>query len=256
VAPTEGGAVMSGPLFLVLDCETTGTDHAVDRVVELGAVLTSETETLAYASTLVNPGIPIRPDASAVHHLVDENVANAPALERAVEDVVAVVMQGQDRFEVDAYVAHNAPFDRGFLGEHFSAAPWIDTYRAAKRYLPDLPGHSNQFLRYGLGLPVKHQSEILDPAMSPHRALGDAIVTAALLRFLLAGPAGEDYRRLGMRDFAAHVDSPLLLTTVGFGKHQGKPWAEVPADYLAWMLRQNPGFDYDTEFTARYYMQR
>lgn len=243
---------MTGPLFLVLDCETTGTDPVTDGVVEVAAVLTSGDETLAFDSMPVNPGRPIRPEASAVHHMVDADVAFAPPLDRAVEEVIASVMLGQDRYEVDAYVAHNAPFDRGFLGGHLSAAPWLDTYRAAKRYLPDLPGHSNQYLRYALRLPVPHVSD--DPLLAPHRALGDAIVTAALLRYLLAGPAREDYQRLGVRGLAEHVDSPLLLTTCNFGKHAGKPWAEVPRDYLAWMLRQQPGFDPDTTFTAEHYL--
>ncbi len=238
-------------LFLVLDCETTGTDHATDGVVEVGAVLSDERTTLAYDSMLNNPGVPIRPEASAVHHLVDEDVCHAEDLDSTMEDVVSVVMQGQKSYQVDAYVAHNAPFDRGFLGRHLSAVPWLDTLRMARRYLPDLAAHGNQYLRYALKLPVERSE---DPTMAPHRALGDALVTAALLRHLLAGPAKEDFERLGVAGFVAHVEAPMLVQVVNFGKHRGKKWSDVPRDYLAWFLRNGEGADLDVLHTVRHWL--
>jgi exodeoxyribonuclease X len=124
--------------------------------------------------------------------------------------------------------------------------PWLDTYRMALRYLPDAPGHGNQVLRYFLRLPVSRD-------VPAHRALGDCITTAALLRHLLAGPAREDFERLGVAGFAAHIDSPLVLQACNFGKHAGKAWAEVPRDYLAWILRTG-GFDPDVTFTAKHWL--
>jgi hypothetical protein len=75
-------------------------------------------------------------------------------------------------------------------------------------------------------------------------------VTAALLRYLLAGPARADFERMGTKEFELFIDGPLLLTMCNFGKHAGKKWADVPRDYLQWMERTG-GFDPDVAFTAK-----
>ncbi len=233
---------MSSPIFLILDTETTGIDHEKDRVIEIGFAATNLQNLLGDGSQLVNPGVPISAEASACHHMVDEDVEDCLPL----EEVLAAMSEDWALWgEACAYVAHNAPFDRGFLPK-LTDKPWLDTYRMSKRYLPELPHHANQFLRYHLRLDVPRD-------IPAHRALGDCIVTAALLRYLLTGPAAGDFERLGVAEFVKFVDGPLLLSTVNFGKHAGKKWAEVPRDYLAWMLRTG-GFDPDTTHTAEHYL--
>ena len=230
--------------FLVLDTETTGTDPAKDQVIELGFATTDLYETLYFCSYLVRATVPISAEASAVHHLTDEDLINAyDDLPLAISEMQS---DGTGWFSSVAYAAHNAPFDRQFLPT-LTDKPWLDTLRMARRYLPDAPGHSNQVLRYHLKLDVPRDIPV-------HRAEGDCITTAALLRYLLTGPARDDFERLGVAEFAKHVDSPLVLTMCNFGKHAGKPWAEVPRDYLAWILRQ-PDFDPDVRFTAETYLR-
>jgi exodeoxyribonuclease X len=234
---------MSGLLFLVLDTETTGPDDH-DQPIEIAYCVTDLDRELGSNSVLVKPTIPITPGASACHHLVDEDLVDAPALDAATELLMAPHLEAWT--EASAYVAHNAPFDRRQL-PLLTDRPWLDTLRMARRYLPDLQGHANQFLRYALKLNVPRD-------VSAHRALGDCIVTAALLRYLLTGPARDDFERLGVAEFAKHVDSPMLLYLCNFGKHVGKKWGDVPSDYLAWILRQ-PDFDPDVTFTARYWLR-
>lgn len=233
---------MSGPLFMVLDTETTGTDPAKDQIIELGYAVTDlgDIGTMASGAYLAKPTVPISPEASAIHHLVDEDLED----EDPLNVTLSFLRETPKWYEAVAYVAHNAPFDRSFL-PMLDDKPWIDTYRAAKRYLPDVPSHSNQALRYRLKLDVPRE-------IHAHRAEGDCIATAALLRYLLAGPAKEDFERLGVAGFAAHVDSPLVLQVCNFGKHAGRKWSEVPVDYLAWILRQ-PDFDPDVRHTAKHF---
>lgn len=234
---------MSGPLFLVLDVETTGTDPAKDQVVELAYVATDLERERGCNSTLVKASVPITPEASAVHHLIDEDLVDALPTDAAMSWLMDRVLGETSAWPgAVAYVAHNAPFDRSFL-PMLTDKPWLDTLRMAMRYLPELPKHGNQYLRYALKLDVPHD-------IGAHRAEGDCIATASLLRYLLAGPARADFERLGVAEFAAYVDSPLVLKTCRFGKHAGKPWAEVPRDYLAWILRQ-PDFDPDVRHTAK-----
>lgn len=78
----------------------------------------------------------------------------------------------------DAYVAHNCDFERSFLGNYLDPATWICTYKCALRAWPDLTSHSNQALRYTLGLVNPHGID--RTTLNSHRALSDAIVTSAI----------------------------------------------------------------------------
>jgi exodeoxyribonuclease X len=90
----------------VIDIETTGADPTVDAIIEIASVDLLKDGTIAnQRSALVRPPRPVPPESSAVHHPIDEDLAFAPQL----EDVL-------DQFKgADAYVAHNADFERSFL---------------------------------------------------------------------------------------------------------------------------------------------
>ena len=225
--------------FLIIDTETTGLDPARDRVVEIGYAVTSLTETLQSGSCLVNPCVPIPPSASAIHHLLDEDVKDAPILDEAIKTLPGLLPA--------AYVAHNAPFDASFLP--MLHGPWLDTKRIARRYMPELPEFSNQFLRYALKLDVPRDTVA-------HRAEGDCIVTAALLRYLLNGPAKADLESQAFPAFIAQQQTPVLLHTVGFGKHKGILWSEVPRGYLDWLAKNPQGDDGDLSYTVHHYLGR
>lgn len=225
--------------MLILDVETTGLDPARDRVVEIGYAVTNLTETLQSGSCLVNPGIPIPPSASAIHHLLDCDVLDASDLDGAIKTLPGLLPA--------AYVAHNAPFDASFLP--MLHGPWLDTRRIARRYMPELPEFSNQFLRYALKLDVPRDTVA-------HRALGDCIVTAALLRYLLIGPAKADFEGRPLPEFIAQQQTPVLLHTVGFGKHKGLLWSEVPRGYLDWLAKNPQGEDGDLAYTVQHYLRR
>ena len=168
----------------VFDTETTGLkpDNG-DRVVEIAVVplrifdggrAIGRTDG---AQSLVNPGRPIPPEASAIHHIIDEDVENAPDLDTAVD----LILQGDT---VDVCAAHNAKFDRAFL-PMLDGRRWIDTYRCARHLWPDAPKHNNQTLRYYLGIDLPRD-------VPQHRALPDAIVTAEILStMLLEQPINE-----------------------------------------------------------------
>jgi len=153
----------------VIDIETTGTDPTVDATIEIASVDLLKDGTIANQRTaLVRPPLPVPPEASAVHHLIDEDLAFAPTLDEVL-----------DQFRgADAYVAHNANFERAFLEHLLGDALWACTYKCALRIWPDLPAHNNQALRYRLGF--VNPFGIDRHTLSPHRALSDAIVTAAV----------------------------------------------------------------------------
>src|SRR5262245_14508337 len=62
----------------VLDCETTGTSPCTDRLVEIGVIKFFPGGRPLSCIRLINPGIPIPPDASRVHGITNETVAGSP----------------------------------------------------------------------------------------------------------------------------------------------------------------------------------
>jgi DNA polymerase III epsilon subunit-like protein len=66
----------------IIDIETTGTDPATDAIIEIASVDLLKDGTITnQRSTLVRPPIPVPPESSAVHHLIDEDLAFAPQLD-------------------------------------------------------------------------------------------------------------------------------------------------------------------------------
>lgn len=227
----------------ILDLETTGTE-ATDHVVEIAAIdLIIEDGALKDVDgpwdRLVKPPVPIPAVASAVHHIIDEDVADCLPWLQAV-----TVFIGDN---IDAYVAHNCRFERQWLTDELTGGkPWICTYKCALRLWPEAPSHSNQALRYWLKLPE------IDRALAAHRAMPDVVVTGKLLARMLWPPAGE--KVVTVEQMIKVSSMPAILPKLRFGKHAGKKFSEVPKDYLEWMVKQTD-MDEDAVFTARHHLK-
>jgi exodeoxyribonuclease X len=223
----------------VIDIETTGLDPAMDAIVEIASVDVLSDWTIANQhEAIVCPPVPIPPEASAVHHLMDEDVAGKPPLREVLE-----LFEG-----ADAYVAHNCAFEQSFLGDHLGRVTgreaWVCTYKCALRTWPDWPSHSNQALRYRLGL--ANPFGIARATLNPHRALADAIVTAAVFVEVMKLAKWPDLLRWSAE--------PALHTKLGFGKHKGQRYDAVPQDYLEWILRSD--LDEGVKFSARHWLDK
>lgn len=73
----------------VFDLETTGTRIGRDRIVQIAIVRLSPDGSRTAYQALVNPGIPIPPEATAVHGISDLDVAMAPRLEDIAQEILA-----------------------------------------------------------------------------------------------------------------------------------------------------------------------
>jgi DNA polymerase-3 subunit epsilon len=121
--------------FVVVDLETTGGSPATCAITEIGAVKVRGGEPLGEFQTLVNPGMPIPPFISVLTGITDAAVAGSPPIGAALPAFL--------EFAAGAtLVAHNAPFDVGFLKAAAEAqgVPWprfpvLDTARLARRVL-------------------------------------------------------------------------------------------------------------------------
>jgi exodeoxyribonuclease X len=220
-------------IIRVIDFETTGMppDAAVCEIGWCDLVLgDGPTMITPVQAMFVNPNRPMPIEAMAVHHIRDWDVANAPP----ITDGFMRIADG-----ADVFAAHNAVFERSFFSGN--EMPWICTYRCGLRAWPESPVHSNQGLRYFLTL------DLGEEAMPPHRAGPDAYVTAHILRALL-GVQPSDV-------LIKWTSEPALLVKCGFGKHRGQKWAEVPSDYLEWLLRQRDMGE-DIHHTARHHLRQ
>ncbi len=180
--------ILAGTRLVAVDTETTGFDPAQGHgLVEVACVDVEDGRIAGTWSSLVRPGRPIPPDATAIHGITDAMVRDAPAPE-------AVAAELRRRCGDAALVFHNAPFDLPFLAALLRQGrqppllnPVVDTLGLA-RGLFDPGGNALGALAARLGL----------PAETAHRALGDALTTARL--FLVLAERWE--RERGARSVA------------------------------------------------------
>lgn len=247
---------MPSPVLCVLDTETTGLEPAHGAVVEFAACivhLDGHTWTPSEVfSRFVHPGMPIPPESSAIHHIVDDDVADAPPLAHVL-DAFGLWLASRG-IAPAVFAAHNAPFDRGFLGaltQKYPLVPWLCTQRLAHHLVPGLPSYSNQALRYRLHLtPQFELASSCGGRTDPHSAAGDAIVTASLLCHELALARTRLPDIHGVRQLAQYADTPYLIARMPFGKHKGEAFADLPSDYLSWLKRTTT--DPDILFTIEH----
>jgi len=205
------------------DTETTGVRNDKDRIIELAAFDPVENRTFC---RFINPGIPIPPEATAIHNITNEMVSNAPGFKEIAEEFIAFCPPQA------VLIAHNNDsFDKLFLEQEFKrsglAFPefrFIDTLKWARKYRGDLPRHTLQSLREVYGF----------PSNQAHRALDDVIILHQVFSAMI-----DD---LSMETILELLGRPQVLSRMPFGKHQGKLLADVPKDYVAW-LASSGAFD-------------
>jgi len=197
----EGGAAaeVSGMTIIrCIDLESTGIPTEQDRhaVCEVGwcdLTLVGGGDVIIGPTVdmITDPRRPIPPEARAVHHISDAEVAE---IGHPVDAAFQLLMQGPP----DLFCAHNSGFEREFFGG--GDVRWLCSYKVALRLWPDAPSHSLQVLRYHLELDVNHER-----AMPPHRAGPDAYLCAVMMASIL-----EDGRAT-IDDMVRWSSGPALL---------------------------------------------
>ena len=164
--------------FVVVDLETTGGAAGTDAITEIGAVKVRNGEVIGEFATLVDPGVGISPFISVLTGITDRMVAKAPRISSVLPSFL--------EFAAGAVlVAHNAPFDIGFLKAACAAQqrrwpgfPIVDTAVIARRVLTrdEVPNCKLATL-----------AAFFRATTTPiHRALADARATVDVLHGLIA----------------------------------------------------------------------
>src|SRR5689334_11423074 len=105
----------SGQRSVVFDTETTGLDPLTgDRVIEVACVeLHRDLPTGRTFHALIDPERDVPEDSTRVHGMTRADLLGKPVFADVVDDLLAFLAD-------DALIAHNAPFDFGFLNAEFS----------------------------------------------------------------------------------------------------------------------------------------
>jgi DNA polymerase-3 subunit epsilon len=172
----EVGRPLADVTFVVVDLETTGATPGTAEIAEIGAVKIRGGRVLAEMATLVRPCAGIPPLISVLTGITDAMVATAPGIAEVVPTFLEFARG-------TVLVAHNAPFDLGFLRAACARAGYpdpgwehLDTVRIARRVVtrdesPDCR--------------LSSLARVFRSRTSPcHRALADARATVDVLHGL------------------------------------------------------------------------
>jgi DNA polymerase III epsilon subunit family exonuclease len=163
--------------FVVFDVETTGlSPHDGDRIIEIAAMKVKGLQVVDKFYSLVNPKRRIPSEATNVHQITDEMVADAPTSEEALPRMIEFIGGG-------CVAGHNVRFDLNFLCHELHLAgrklndgtPAIDTLKMSRELLPYLSNHKLAYLARSLGVTVTET----------HRAMSDVDITVKVMLRLL-----------------------------------------------------------------------
>lgn len=216
----ELGTPMRETTFVVFDLETTGGSTESDGITEIGAVKVRGGEVIGEFATLIDPGKAIPPQIVSLTGITQAMVSDAPKL----DEVLPAFLE----FAAGAVlVAHNAPFDTGFLraacadlGYRWPKQSVVCTVRLARRVLSrqDTPSCRLSALAELFGATT----------MPTHRALDDAKATVDVLHALLERVGAVGVQSLEeLLDYLPQV-TPAQRRKRGMAAHL----PEVPGVYL------------------------
>lgn len=186
--------------YVVLDLETTGlyADEG-DEIIEIGAVRIQSLEIVDEFQSFVKPIKPIPGASTAVHGIRDEDVKNAPPIEKILPEFHSFCGNR-------IWVAQNARFDMSFIlrdlqkiGMRMPQNVVVDTIGLSKMLFPYENSHNLDVLMARLGLAKTGDR---------HRSLDDCRYTASVLIEFLKMLEKQNVRFLSdIKDSLVKLDS-------------------------------------------------
>ncbi|RPI15190.1 MAG: DNA polymerase III subunit epsilon [Lysobacterales bacterium] len=180
----------------IVDTETTGTDHATDKVIELAVVVFEYCaatgavgRVLGSYDGLEDPGVPIPASSTAIHGITDEMVRG----QRIDDASVLRLLDG-----IGLVIAHNAGFDRKFLEPRlpaFAELPWACSWAEVPWSEVGIESSKLEYLAYRSGFFYEgHRAEVDCLALLEvlRRPFGDS--GAAALKVLLESARAPSFR--------------------------------------------------------------
>jgi DNA polymerase-3 subunit epsilon len=206
---------------VLFDTETTGLDPlSGHRIIELAALeLHNDLPTGRQLHLLIDPDREIPDEATRIHGFTRSHLHGKPRFADIAEQIIAF-------FATDRLVAHNAPFDFGFVDAEFARAGhpplgrdrMIDTLALAKTRFPGLPNSLDALCRrFGVDLSQR----------TTHNALLDCRLLAEVYVELTGG------RQRGLSLAAIPSTATITITYQTVATHTPRPIVPTPAELAA-----------------------
>ncbi len=161
--------------FISFDLETTGLNPDKDKITEIAACRFINGEFTEEFTTLINPGIPIPKNITALTGITNKMVEDAPSINDALPDFMKFIGS-------TPLVAQNINFDYNFINKNlqgsnspFSEIPLYDTLSLARGFIYFYNSFSLGSLCDYYGIKIENA----------HRASADALCTGKLFVYLL-----------------------------------------------------------------------
>ncbi len=229
---------LTRPLAFI-DLETTGVNLATDRIIEIAIVKMMPDGTRVVKRKLINPQIPIPPASTEIHGITDEMVKDAPAFKQVANEIRQFI----DSCDLAGY--NSSRFDFPLLAEEFLKAGLsfdiadknlLDVQKVYHMMEPRTLSAAYRFycdkqLENAHSAEVDAQAtlEILEAQVEKYDQLGNTV--DSILKF-----TGKEE----IVDFARRFIMENGVEVVNFGKHKGRPLAEVlksEPQYYDWMMK-------------------
>ena len=218
--------------FVCFDCETTGLDPENDRIIEIAAICFTFEKTLNTFETLIDPNCPIPLSSQEIHNISQNMVQGKPKIAEILPSFLSFIGR-------NILMGHSIHFDISLIKNEAKRAnipcpltnTYIDTLRLARLY-GDSPQNSLEKLRQHFN--VEEQGA--------HRAMNDVIVNIEVFKHL-----SKKFQTT--ENLLKRLEKPILLKNMPLGKHKGRKFNEIPAEYLQWAA--NRDFDDDLLFSIR-----
>lgn len=228
--------------MVFFDLETTGTDTAHDRIVEISLIKVDPNGEKTIKTRRINPEIPIPAEASAIHHITDEDVKDCPTFKQIAKSLKAFI-EGCD------FGGFNSNrFDLPLLVEEFMrAGVEVDFFRKAKYVDVQNIFHKKEERTLVAAYRFYCNKELGDAA---HGAEADTLATYEVLlsqierysdlendvdflsRYSSRGDTADFAGRIGYNDKGEEIFT--------FGKYKGQKVAQIFASepgYYDWMMK-------------------
>ena len=161
--------------------------------------------------------------AMAVHHILEADIVDQPNFGTFTLPNETVYIIGHN-IDYDIRAIQTCGVDT----QHIKA---ICTLALARLVWPDAEAHNISALIYMISKGSEKAREMLKGA---HRADADIILTANILMHIVYQLKIQTIEEL----YEASEDA-RIPRSINFGKHRGTAIAELPKDYVQWLLRQD-----------------
>lgn len=230
---------LTRPLAFI-DLETTGTNVATDRIIEISVVKVMPDKSVLNKTKRINPGIPIPAATTAIHGITDEDVKDAPTFKQVANEY----KQFLENCDIAGYNSNR--FDVPLLVEEFLRLEL--NFDINSRRFVDVQKIFHLMEKRTLSAAYKFYCD--KDLTNAHSAEADAAATyeileAQLIRYeqqlkpdvdsLAVFTKEDDYV-----DFARRMTIQNGVELFNFGKYKGRPVRDVlkiEPQYYDWMMK-------------------